>query len=259
MSLTHGNTMYRRGCRCEVCRAAWSERNKTYKDQERKRKRSRRDVTWTTPDELRVILGEGFCPFCGWGPFDAVANHLRFCDSPLAEDAGRVKEMAELGRCIGLISPELSERRAASAIRSGVVPGDAGASRGGPGVTLRTQSIETIMAGRRKAGPVSVIVADAPHGTFNGYNHHGCRCAQCRASNSSRQAAQHAVRIANGLPPNALHGASTYVNWGCRCEVCSAAHKSNLARQRDRRRRWAEPATSTNAGLYHAVTKESTR
>ena len=155
-----------------------------------------------------------------------------------------MKEIAELGRRIGLISPELSEKKAASALRSGTRPPRDRANMGGPGVTLRTQSIKAIMAGRGSVGDVSVIVADAPHGTYNGYNHHGCRCAQCRAANSSRYAAQQTKRITKGLPPNALHGASTYVNWGCRCEVCSAAHKSNLARRRESRRRWAEATTN---------------
>lgn len=78
-----------------------------------------------------------------------------------------------------------------------------------------------------------------PHGTFGGYNNHGCRCDRCRAANAAEFARSKAAR-ADRLrmdPTLAPHGvASTYGNWGCRCRPCTEANAVKKREQYGRSR-----------------------
>jgi hypothetical protein len=71
------------------------------------------------------------------------------------------------------------------------------------------------------------------HGTANAYDNECCRCAECRAGNTKRCAAERVMRAARltADPGAAEHGNySTYVNYSCRCPDCREA---NAARGRD--------------------------
>jgi hypothetical protein len=77
-----------------------------------------------------------------------------------------------------------------------------------------------------------------PNQTGNGYNHHGCRCVDCRTGHRrrvrrrrlKRLAARQLVdgRLVAPVPP-ACHGTrSTYWNHGCRCVSCTAANAQSV-------------------------------
>lgn len=89
---------------------------------------------------------------------------------------------------------------------------------------------------------------DPRHGTYNGYNNHGCRCAPCtraaadyvtarnhRTGRHRPMAEYRAELAARGLP---AHGTETrYVRHGCRCDECRAG--SAAARQARREKKKA--------------------
>ncbi len=75
------------------------------------------------------------------------------------------------------------------------------------------------------------------HGTFSEYNHHRCRCSDCRAAARAyaRQARQ--KRLAGGVPAG-LHGTeNAYTNYGCRCDDCREAGTDRYLAERTGRPR----------------------
>jgi len=78
-----------------------------------------------------------------------------------------------------------------------------------------------------------------PHGTDNGYVHHGCRCPDCRAANTERCLAARDRRYGQMLRGEVAprHGTiSTYSNYGCRCERCRTANTEYYREYWSRRR-----------------------
>jgi len=89
------------------------------------------------------------------------------------------------------------------------------------------------------------------HGTFNGYNHHGCRCPACMEANRRRTRerseqkrlerqgvapSKPAGRIIEGAP----HGTASGYNFHkCRCAECRAYLADKRRGQRERRRQAA--------------------
>jgi 5-methylcytosine-specific restriction endonuclease McrA len=67
---------------------------------------------------------------------------------------------------------------------------------------------------------------DFDHGTPQGYNHHKCRCADCKLWRSSYISEYHARRLANGTYK---HGNEGYIV-GCRCDVCCSARSASGAK-----------------------------
>ena len=71
-------------------------------------------------------------------------------------------------------------------------------------------------------------------GSGMAYSGYKCRCAECVAFNTERNAIRRAKRYAIGatgiLPDGVKHGKSAATNWGCKCEVCvEALRVSNAA------------------------------
>ena len=64
-------------------------------------------------------------------------------------------------------------------------------------------------------------------GSGMAYSSYKCRCAECVAFNTERNAIRRAKRYAIGatgvLPDGVKHGKSAATNWGCNCEVCTDA------------------------------------
>lgn len=78
------------------------------------------------------------------------------------------------------------------------------------------------IANRRRGLPDG----DPRHGTKNGYQNLGCRCADCREANRLHHQADRAAMRARAA--DIPHGTpSGYQNWGCRCMDCTAAHASS--------------------------------
>lgn len=103
-------------------------------------------------------------------------------------------------------------------------------------------SRHTIIRWRQSAGVESGYAPPertAAHGSPTMYQHHGCRCDECRTAHNRRHAAMRryrTLRLAQD-PTLAPHGSvSTYGNWGCRCDECRAVW-SALMRERAARRK----------------------
>jgi hypothetical protein len=75
---------------------------------------------------------------------------------------------------------------------------------------------------------------DPRHGTDNGYRHHRCRCAACRAAHAEWHWEARELRDDQGLAADdPRHGRySTYVNHACRCDACRAANATVRANAR---------------------------
>ena len=77
---------------------------------------------------------------------------------------------------------------------------------------------------------------NAEHGTSSRYGA-GCRCAACRAANTTRHREIRERRRRALATATVTHGSvSLYRNWGCRCEACHQAMLAQAAVQRAARR-----------------------
>jgi hypothetical protein len=85
-----------------------------------------------------------------------------------------------------------------------------------------------------------------PHGTWNGYNWHRCRCAECRAANHAKNEARRERRRSVQIPDDVKHGSYvTYVEYGCRCVPCCDANREYF-------RQWRSGRDRTKAALERA-------
>lgn len=90
-------------------------------------------------------------------------------------------------------------------------------------------------ASGQSAGPLHP--EDPRHGTVNGYNNLGCRCADCKTAWTEFCKRRRQERRER-LPENTtvLHGSeSTYFNHSCRCALCKDAHTEGERLRRTRR------------------------
>jgi hypothetical protein len=89
------------------------------------------------------------------------------------------------------------------------------------------QERKPLMGANRKypSAPAPEVKVKAPrplkHGLASTYNHHGCRCDECRAAKALSRKGIGRVRRANGEP--APHGTTTSYSRGCRCQPCRDA------------------------------------
>lgn len=72
-------------------------------------------------------------------------------------------------------------------------------------------------------------------GSGMAYSSYKCRCDDCIAFNTLRNAERRAKRYEIGatgiLPDGVKHGQSAATNWGCKCDICIQATK-------DKNRKW---------------------
>ena len=73
-----------------------------------------------------------------------------------------------------------------------------------------------------------------PHGTLNGYQYHGCRCAECRSANHEKSVAWRS-RLSPEMA-NAHGVISTYTQYRCRCDACRIAWSAYQRSWRARRK-----------------------
>lgn len=64
-------------------------------------------------------------------------------------------------------------------------------------------------------------------GSGMAYSSYKCRCDECKAFNTKRNADRRAERRkigATGILPDGIeHGQSAATNWGCKCDICTEA------------------------------------
>lgn len=93
---------------------------------------------------------------------------------------------------------------------------------------------------------------EIPHGTLSGYNHHGCRCAECKKAIAASKRARYKPVERKPRPRKPLdHGAYKYIRDKCRCAVCTEAHREKVKDYRHRakmgkvekRGKWARKVT----------------
>lgn len=207
---SHGVGGYEKGCRCRLCESAQIAVIK---------KANPPVVQFSTTKELRTILANGICPFCGKGPFSALGLHFNRSTCPSARE---VKKWAQLPKNASISSPEHG------AVMSEVSRKSDHASpptrRGRVGGVAVDASVHT---------RPSEAVDGVHHGTRSGYRK-GCRCQDCRSANSFTQYAQ-ALKRASGDRLEVPHGLGGYTNYKCRCPTCSAAARDSNAAARARR------------------------
>lgn len=97
------------------------------------------------------------------------------------------------------------------------------------------------------------------HGTANGYQHHKCRCPECKVAYLQRSREQRSDRYRRtkengGVAPTQRHNASTAANWGCRCEICSHAMAARNARNAGK---WPETRKRVQARVVRRHQQES--
>lgn len=107
------------------------------------------------------------------------------------------------------------------------------------------------MKDRRKLGLEPLPATDPRHGTENGYNNLGCRCAPCttahnvytlegsHANGRTRPRDQYLADIYNPLtaPDDPRHGtAGAWAYHRCRCPICRAYAARTRREQRARKR-----------------------
>jgi hypothetical protein len=82
-----------------------------------------------------------------------------------------------------------------------------------------------------------MTAAEPWHGTVNGYNYHGCRCAECRATMNEFLRNWRAENRRRPVPGWVRHGsASTARNYGCKCDSCRDAVSDENRASRQRRK-----------------------
>lgn len=72
-------------------------------------------------------------------------------------------------------------------------------------------------------------VGERPAGTYSAYYRDKCRCAKCRAYQTSRVAANRADRLAAG---RINHGTVSGYDAGCHCDACSATRAARYELER---------------------------
>lgn len=107
-----------------------------------------------------------------------------------------------------------------------------------------------------RKGPKTMLDNDSkiPHGTKNGYTHHGCRCAECRAANTQAVEKWRARRQGDFIADEDHGTRKGYRDYGCRCDSCRAANTEYARLRRAARKKRATVETPQDAAYLHPGT-----
>lgn len=86
--------------------------------------------------------------------------------------------------------------------------------------------VKRVKERKRKGSDISGNPRNKLHGTYTGYNYHGCSCDRCRKANRDYLLERRAQYAKTGGIPEHVHGTHNgYANYGCRCDECRAGSR----------------------------------